>query len=329
VSVYDVNTCERTALLKGHSESVKSITQIPNNPFVISSGSRDGSILIFDLRCNKQLIESIDNLPNNTEQTVQIRPINTLNTAHFVENPSNPKHTGKGASSVLKSKSSTLNPPSSPSTHHHHHTPSSAPKKSIPVSCVLFQNEHLLSSAGATDGLIKVWDIRKLSLSSSKKQIEPLPIHTLDHLNHQIKLSTATPSTKNTKGYSNLLFNSSRSRLYANCMNNNMYEFNFVTYNSNHTRSINPSVASRDGKTPAAMCHLNTSNFIKSSISKCDNFVLTGSSDFNAYIYSTNINNNSYHFRKYMPVIGTYKILKSIFFYSIEFAITYFIFKYN
>lgn len=53
VSIFDVNTCVRLAILKGHTESVKSITQLASNPFVIASGSRDGSVLIFDVRFNR------------------------------------------------------------------------------------------------------------------------------------------------------------------------------------------------------------------------------------------------------------------------------------
>ena len=147
----------------------------------------------------------------------------------------------------------------------------------------------------------KIWDTRKLT--SVKKQIEATPLYMIEN---QVKCtqftSTATPCTKKpiSKGYSNLLFNSSKSLLYANCMNNYLYEFNLVTYNSNHTRAINQKL---NIKSKIAY-HTNTSNFIKSSLSKCDNFLLTGSSDFNAYIYPTNINNEySRHYKRQMPAI--------------------------
>jgi WD40 repeat protein len=112
----------------------------------------------------------------------------------------------------------------------------------------------------------------------------------------------ASASTKKnvSKGYTNLLFNSTKTLLYANCMNNFLYEFNFVTYNSNHTRSINHKLNNKS----TATYHINTSNFIRSSLSKCDNFLLTGSSDFNAYIYPTSVNNQFCHrFKKSMPAI--------------------------
>lgn len=112
--------------------------------------------------------------------------------------------------------------------------------------------------------------------------------------------STSSMKKPVSKGYSNLLFNSTKSLLYANCMNNFLYEFNFVTNNSNHTRSINHKLNNKS----KATYHINTSNFIRSSISKCDNFLLTGSSDFNAYIYPTSVNNQfSRHFKRSFPAI--------------------------
>ena len=151
VSIFDVNTCVRLALLKGHTESVKSIAQLPMNPFVLASGSRDGSVLVFDIRFNKS-IESSD------ETTSYIRAVNSIQRAHFTET-----HTsGLSASpfsgpargshsrhlNVLKTKQTNMN--------HSHSTCSASLRRSSPVASVVFQNEHLLISAGATDGLIKV-----------------------------------------------------------------------------------------------------------------------------------------------------------------------------
>lgn len=41
--VIDCNNFNKIATLKGHTESVKSISSLKLNPFVIASGSRDGS----------------------------------------------------------------------------------------------------------------------------------------------------------------------------------------------------------------------------------------------------------------------------------------------
>jgi WD40 repeat protein len=139
ISVFDVNTCTRTALLKGHSESVKSITQFDKNPFVIASGSRDGTILIYDLRCNKHDLHELTDSSNQTQTFSFIRPMNTIQNAHFIEKSHQlPANVNTNTSRILKSKSTNSN-----STL----TPTNNSAKSYPVSCVLFQNEfHLVSS---------------------------------------------------------------------------------------------------------------------------------------------------------------------------------------
>ncbi len=156
VSIFDINTGVRLALLKGHTESVKSIAQLAENPFVIASGSRDGSVLIFDVRCNRS-VESGD------ETTSYIRAINNIQKAHFVDNQScvssNSTVTASnfGRQSINTANCRLSNVLKSKQTNSASNSINSALKRSSPVACVTFQNEHLLISAGATDGLIKVY----------------------------------------------------------------------------------------------------------------------------------------------------------------------------
>ena len=72
-----------------------------------------------------------------------------------------------------------------------------------------------------------------------------------------------------------------------------------VTYNNSNVRVINKSPCNF----PTKYYHTNGSNFIKSSISPCGNFILSGSSNMNAYIYPVNVNSDLISFRKYMPII--------------------------
>ncbi|RNA33956.1 denticleless -like protein [Brachionus plicatilis] len=276
VSVYDVETSQRIAVLRGHTESVKSVSSIPDNPFIIASGSRDGSVLVFDLRCNKYqpTSEIVTDLGIDPDSTC-IRAVNVLNKAHFTQSTSSTPQR-----SILKSKASNINSPSV----------QNQLKKSSPVACVLYQNDHHLISAGVTDGLIKIWDTRKIYSHSSKKLTDPNPVYAFDY----------QTDSASKKGFSSLAFNSTRTNLYSNCMNNCLYESNMVTYDANHVRVVNEALRPQIHKN----FHLNNSNFIKSSLSQCDNFIVTGSSDFNAYIYSTNQNSGQACFRKYMPVIA-------------------------
>ena len=214
ISVYDINTCTRLAMLKGHSESVKSITLVPLNPFVIASGSRDGSVLVFDTRCNRHTEDTDPNVS-------YIRAVSSIQPAHFIDTNGSGNLTSSSSaanrnfsvrSNVLKSKSSNSTMLSSPSGL----ASVMQSKRPSPVACVSFQNEHLLVSAGATDGLIKVWDIRKIF---ARKNHENLPVFVFD--NQLRKLNTSPLSKLATKGFSNLIFNSDRTRLYSNCLNVN------------------------------------------------------------------------------------------------------------
>jgi denticleless len=283
VSVYDINTNTRLNLLKGHTESIKSITSIQNNPYVLASGARDGSILVFDTRCNKYHCSINDQILNSDDNTHFIRPTNNIQKAHYVETHPNTSSIDKR---VLRSKQNIA-------------SPNVNARKPSPLSCVLFRNEYLLISCGATDGLIKVWDTRKIySLPQSKRvTIEPAPLYTFDQVSFSARTNTTTVQTK--KGYTNLVLNGSRTALYSSCMNNYIYEHNMVTYNEAHTRVINKPMNTTVNK----YHHLNTSNFIKSSLSPCGNFLLSGSSNTHAYIYPVNLNSDMAVFKKYVPII--------------------------
>lgn len=144
--------------------------------------------------------------------------------------------------------------------------------KPSPVSTVLFYNDQILVSSGAIDSHIKLWDLRKTH-TISKKIPDPIPLVSFN------------PQTNQNKGYSNLVFNHSFTRLYANCMNNSIYEFDMDDFHKmqivdgpNHTNVQLKDIAVYNK-------HKNTSNFIKSCVSLCDNFLFTGSSDTIGYIY--------------------------------------------
>jgi WD40 repeat protein len=228
VNIVDTNTFDIKSVLKGHTESVKTITCVKTNTSIIASGSRDGSILIYDLRYNKK----------STDEAYH--SINTIQAAHYNagQMPSTPK--------TIK-------------IHNNNNTNNNNNNNISPIACVLFQNEHLIISAGATDNLIKVWDLRK---TYTNRLSNPQPL-----------ISFKNDVT--TKGYSNLVLTNCNTRLFANCMNNSIYEFDLCSY-----KCVNE-----------LQGHKNSSNFVKSCLSIDDNFLLTGSSDSNAFIYPLNYKN--------------------------------------
>ncbi len=222
ISIVDIETFEQKLLLKGHSESIKSLATLRQNTNILASASRDSSILIYDLRFNK-----------NNDGT--LHAINTIQSAHMC---------CSSQSAKTPSKSHKL----------------TNTKTKSPVACILYHTEHMLISCGAIDSQIKIWDLRK---TYSNRFIEPQPLHVLNN-------------AFTTKGYSNLVLSYSNRFLYANCMNNHIYEYDLW---ENFTDNF------KCKEICANSVHKNGSNYVKSSISPCDNFLLTGSSDNNGIIY--------------------------------------------
>ncbi|XP_056118632.1 denticleless protein homolog isoform X2 [Rhinichthys klamathensis goyatoka] len=126
------------------------------------------------------------------------------------------------------------------------------------VTVVLFCDENKLISSGAVDGIIKMWDLRK---NYTAYYHNPLPLQTYPY-----------PGSCTRKlGYSGLSLDSTGSRLFSNCTDDNIYMFNISGLKT----------------TPVAVFsgHSNSSFYVKSSVSPDDQFLASGSSDHQAYIW--------------------------------------------
>ncbi|MGH0133168.1 UNVERIFIED_CONTAM: hypothetical protein FKN15_052515 [Acipenser sinensis] len=126
------------------------------------------------------------------------------------------------------------------------------------VTVVLFRDENTLISAGAVDGVVKMWDLRK---NYTVHHQDPVPLQAYPY-----------PGTSSRKlGYSSLALDSTGSRLFANCTDENIYMFDVTGLKKAPVGVFNG--------------HLNSSFYIKSSVSPDDQFLASGSSDHNAYIW--------------------------------------------
>jgi len=130
------------------------------------------------------------------------------------------------------------------------------------VTAVIFQDEYNLISAGVGDGLVKMWDLRR---SYCAYKNDPMPICVLPYPGKSVKKV----------GYSSLALDSNSCRLFASCTDNNIYEFNCIPF---HTKPV----ATYHG-------HLNSTYFVKSALSPDDNYILSGSSDNNAYVWKVGV----------------------------------------
>ncbi|KAK4472613.1 hypothetical protein MN116_003849 [Schistosoma mekongi] len=139
-------------------------------------------------------------------------------------------------------------------------TPKRAATDAQSVTSVLFVDDNTFLSAGSSDGSIKMWDLRRVFCVGSKKQAKP-----------KFVLPYSGTSQKQS-GYSDLVVNSYRKRLFANCLDNVVYEYDL-------TQSTTQPVFIYTG-------HVTDSFYVKLDISPDDSYIICGSSDRRAHIYA-------------------------------------------
>ncbi|XP_075386214.1 denticleless protein homolog [Tenrec ecaudatus] len=221
--LWDVNTGELMGACRGHQCSLKSVAFSKFQTAVFCTGGRDGNIMVWDTRYNKK--------------DGYYRQVNQISGAHNTsdkQTPSKPKKKQnlKGLAPSVDFQQS--------------------------VTVVLFQDENTLISAGAVDGIIKVWDLRK---NYTAYRQEPIAAKSLLY-----------PGSSTRKlGYSSLVLDSTASTLFASCTDDHIYMFNMTGLKTSP-------VASFSG-------HLNSTFYVKASLSPDDQFLLSGSSDEAAYIW--------------------------------------------
>ncbi|KAI3364200.1 hypothetical protein L3Q82_011014 [Scortum barcoo] len=127
------------------------------------------------------------------------------------------------------------------------------------VTVVLFRDQHTLISSGAVDGVVKMWDLRK---NYTAHRQDPVPLQTYPYPGSCMRMRL---------GYSGLVLDSSRSNIMCNCTDDNIYMFNVSGIKTSPVSVFSG--------------HQNSSFYIKSSLSPDDQFLASGSSDNNTYIW--------------------------------------------
>ncbi|KAM4692717.1 denticleless protein homolog [Discoglossus pictus] len=222
--LWDVKAGELIGVCKGHQCSVKSVAFSKFQKAVFCTGGRDGNIMLWDTRCSKK-----DGF---------YRQVNQISGAHNALDKQTPskikkrKPVAKGLAPAVDSQQS--------------------------VTVVIFQDEHTVISAGAVDGIVKMWDLRKNYTSYRQ---DPVPV----------KMFPYAGSSTRKLGYSSLVLDSAGTNLFANCTDDNIYMFNVTGIKTDPVSIFNG--------------HENSTFYVKSSVSPYGQFLLSGSSDHNAYIW--------------------------------------------
>nr|XP_056709354.1 denticleless protein homolog [Euleptes europaea] len=222
--VWDVKTAELLGVCRGHQCSLKSVAFSKFESAVFCTGGRDGNIMVWDTRCNKK--------DGFYRQVKQISGAHNIMDKQIPSKLKKKKQSGRGLAPSVDFQQS--------------------------VTVVVLQDEHTLISAGAVDGVIKVWDLRK-SYTTYRQDLVP-------------SRSFSYPGTSTRKlGYSSLVLDSTGTSLFANCTDDIIYKFNMSS--------------PKDTPVSAFSGHQNSSFYVKSGISPDDQFLISGSSDQSAYIW--------------------------------------------
>lgn len=130
------------------------------------------------------------------------------------------------------------------------------------VTALSFMNSHLLASAGQPDGMIKLWDLRKMDGIPKSVVDVPPP-------------NTKAGQRSYSHGIASLAFSSDRTRLLVGCANSRIHMYDCAY--PERLLNANP-VQTFTG-------HVNTSFYVRSVWSPDDTHVVTGSCDTNVYIW--------------------------------------------
>lgn len=222
--LWDVRVSELLGTFKGHQCSLKSVAFGKQETAVFCTGGRDGNIMVWDTRCSKK-----DGFYR------QVKQITGAHNSQAKQTPPKQKKrrpTARGLAPSVDSQQS--------------------------VTVVIFRDENTLISAGAVDGVIKVWDLRK---NYSVLHQDPVPVQSFLY-----------PGTSARKlGYSSVILDSTGSNLFANCTDDIIYMFNLTGLKT-------APIATFTG-------HQNSTFYVKASLSPDDQFLVSGSTDNNAYIW--------------------------------------------
>nr|XP_039248988.1 denticleless protein homolog B-like [Styela clava] len=228
-ALWDTLKGEVITVFKGHSCSLKSVNVSKQNLNLLATGSRDGNALIWDRRTSSQ-------------------PVVRIQDAHVINDSLTPMRKRRRALAV--------------------DTGQLAIDSRQTVSSAIFQDSNTVITSGAMDGMLKIWDLRKIQ---TKKKTTAKGIKR----DAPLEMIPYPGLSQRRRGYTCLTLDSSNTNLYASCTDDSIYHYNLSTLPSNGRRQP---ICKYQG-------HYNTSFYVRSALSPDDQFLLSGSDDNKAYIW--------------------------------------------
>lgn len=202
--IYDMHTKATLSILGCHTASLKQVRWQPgpNNNNILATSSRDGSIAIWDLRCNTSMgptfpiyVPAISDPASESTTIVCNRQISCINNAHKTQTRVVP---------VVGSFDQVIRPGEK--------LPRTGDVSVTAIQFLPAGREHLLLSGSEADASVKLWDIRQ-TISKFR----------------QGALASTTPPQSHSKfrsfGINSLNLNSDGSRFYTLCKDNTVYAY--------------------------------------------------------------------------------------------------------
>ncbi|KAJ3230939.1 hypothetical protein HDU81_004128 [Chytriomyces hyalinus] len=197
--LWDVMTKKCINVFKGHTSSVKSVAFSMHDPNMVVTGGRDGSVMIWDVRCTGTA---------SGDDYIQ-KPTHTYQYAHAVSAGNVP------ITAARKKKVTASN------------------LSSVTAVTYLPNNSNHMASAGASDGsinanflrLVKFWDIRKPPSSSSNQPPTPAQVSTPPPQTHLSSSNANHPSKKRVYGLCTLTLDPFGAYLFSACKDNSVHAY--------------------------------------------------------------------------------------------------------
>ena len=263
-----------------HNNAIFDLAWVPGHAQLLTA-SGDQTIRLSDVatqaevRCfrgHRASVKAISTLDANTfasggregdicvwdDRLAEPRPSLVVSNAHEVAPPGGKRKRGTGVSAGVQS-----------------------------VSCVCFLDDAKLASAGASDGAIKIWDLRMLASGSSKaagsssgKSRVPAPIHVI---------SPPVADRARPRGITALAVDPTGCRLLAMAAKSSV----IYMYDTRFAAAASPAVGSSSGVSGSSECvaqfsaHCVDSFYVKAAFSPDGRHIVSGSSDAGVYVWET------------------------------------------
>lgn len=237
---------------RGHLGSVKCVATSPTTPHIIASGSRDGSLRLWDLRCHRSVRQVTD--ATNSVHAHVFHAARSREDAHMNLDKAPRRRPRMGRS-----------------------------KQSVTAVVISKEGETVITG-GASDGVVKVWDLRGM-----REPVASVDCHGA-HGNGGAGAVTSSPARgSRTHGITSIALDRYGTSVAASCVDSTIYVIDLLSLGRADAAGGDCGTtngAAAGGEIVRRLTGHSTNNFyIKCDFSADGSRVLSGSADGCAYIW--------------------------------------------